>query len=1382
MLEFLLAVLVIYLVADRFNALKKHLLERIADLENQVKFLNDKVNALKRNIDRQNRSEAAAARTKDVATAEKALPENVAEPGNSPKPTRKTPAEVDSEKLRPTEPATGKPSFQSSQPISAFSDKKPAADFSGLSFDQPGKEVSGQNTEGYEWLKKSREDTTERHSGAVHTDSSAASNEKTEDRTSETAEKTIAPDISDRKAELNSDPGAKTSGTGKAAHGGPGGPGGPKKPENPPDDWGEGWRRFKSSVDWEQFTGAMLFAWLGGLALFIGAGFFVKYSIDKNLISPVMRLVIGALVGLGMIGGSFRFERGRYDTMRQTFAAGGVGVLYSVFFAATLYYEYLPKPAGFAALSIVSAAAFVLALFHRGVAISVLGGVGAYLTPLLVTTGQGGLLSLFTYLSVVNIGLFQVVRRLESNALLLFASIGTMFSLGCGTFLADPLPEGMPIFIAWSANLALFAFFLDRIKGDPVVSTSIRCTGIAIFSVSAAIALLVTLGYTSSAPMAMMAAAMTIATALAFRQSAWHEMVIPYAAITFLVSAFWALTRFNAGSSHWAFLAFFVYGIAGGIGPVLLISRNGISQRFLTWFRVFPVALAALLLLTLVVTPQMSFMFWPLTIALQLVGIFVSMIFGAIPQLFAMTVILVIAAIIWLTAGSPVALPLAFYGFLLVAGALVVLATFYCLAKVAEWGATLKLSPEITDKARLNPAMTEWMSSAPIIGIFVLLGLAFSMPGQINASPGMLTLVCFMAIAIALSRRLKFEYMGAITLLTAGFAQAFWALRPDLASAGQPFVSMLWSGGLYIASLILPFVLFKDFAVSRRIWMSWSIFELAQALFFVYAADKMWQREISGWIPVVLACLKFPAVSALVSQLAGRAERNSILACHGGVLLFYISLTPFLLLETGWLGLVLVLESVGLLWLNHRVEHNGLRRVAAVMAPVGLYLLLSWLPQMKGPESIIILNPAVISVLVAVIAMFGAVRLAPHPDDRLWKWNITNYFTWIAVLTGFYFVNLVVADIFTGSHVATGSTIRFIPMAGDILHRIVYTTLWALFGAILWKRQDLHIAVRIFGLILLGLGVFWLIMFPFNYGYAVAAMAPLFNIGMLAYLPIMLILLYLFMTEPWGATSVSIKNFFLAMLLITGFLALKVIKATIFQAGQPLDLFQAKTASMAVASAAGWIVYGLAMLVWPKRLDRPFRIAGLILMSLGLLRTVLFPFRFAVDFGAMTPLMNRPTLLFAFAIGVLIWLTRRRQDASWPLQSVDSQPLFATMLALMVFYVLNVEIASVFGHRERAFSLLTRGSLAHQLGYSLGWLVYAIGLLASGIRWNQVRARQAALILILVTSAKIFLKDLWDLGQLYRVASFIGLAAVLMLVSYLYQRFLAKSGVNANEK
>lgn len=247
------------------------------------------------------------------------------------------------------------------------------------------------------------------------------------------------------------------------------------------------------------------------------------------------------------------------------------------------------------------------------------------------------------------------------------------------------------------------------------------------------------------------------------------------------------------------------------------------------------------------------------------------------------------------------------------------------------------------------------------------------------------------------------------------------------------------------------------------------------------------------------------------------------------------------------------------------------------------------------------------------------------------------------------------------------------------------------------------------------------------------------------------------------------------MLLITGLFAIKIIKSTILQPGQPFDIFKAKTAGMAIGSAAGWTIYGLLMLVWPKRLDRTFRLAGLVLLMLGFVRTALFPFRFSVPFGEMTPLFNSPTALFAFCLVLLIWLTRRKYDESWPVASVSPNAFFGTTLAISVFYVLNIEIASVFGQKGKPFSLMTRNELAHQLGYSLGWLAYAIGLLVSGIKWQVVRARQAALLLVLLTCCKIFLMDLWKLGQLYRVASFIGLAVVLMLVSYLYQRFLTKS-------
>src|SRR6266545_1757072 len=47
------------------------------------------------------------------------------------------------------------------------------------------------------------------------------------------------------------------------------------------------------AIDWEQFMGAKLFAWIGGLALFLGVAFFVKYSFEHDLIPPELRVAIG---------------------------------------------------------------------------------------------------------------------------------------------------------------------------------------------------------------------------------------------------------------------------------------------------------------------------------------------------------------------------------------------------------------------------------------------------------------------------------------------------------------------------------------------------------------------------------------------------------------------------------------------------------------------------------------------------------------------------------------------------------------------------------------------------------------------------------------------------------------------------------------------------------------------------------------------------------------------------------------------------------------------------------------------------------------------------------------------------------------------------------
>jgi uncharacterized membrane protein len=76
-----------------------------------------------------------------------------------------------------------------------------------------------------------------------------------------------------------------------------------------------------------------------------------------------------------------------------------------------------------------------------------------------------------------------------------------------------------------------------------------------------------------------------------------------------------------------------------------------------------------------------------------------------------------------------------------------------------------------------------------------------------------------------------------------------------------------------------------------------------------------------------------------------------------------------------------------------------------------------------------------------------------------------------------------------------------------------------------------------------------------------------------------------------------------------------------------------------------------------------------------------------------------------------------------------------------------------------------------QLTISLVWLAYAIALMALGLMRRLREVRLVALGLAGVAILKIFLYDLSSLTTPYRIGSFIGLGVVLMLVSYLYQRF-----------
>jgi uncharacterized membrane protein len=145
-------------------------------------------------------------------------------------------------------------------------------------------------------------------------------------------------------------------------------------------------------------------------------------------------------------------------------------------------------------------------------------------------------------------------------------------------------------------------------------------------------------------------------------------------------------------------------------------------------------------------------------------------------------------------------------------------------------------------------------------------------------------------------------------------------------------------------------------------------------------------------------------------------------------------------------------------------------------------------------------------------------------------------------------------------------------------------------------------------------------------------------------------------------------------------------------------------------------------------------------------------------------------LLCAAALGVAGWLLLRQEDRLAAGLPRTSTAAFAGA-GILLFLLLNIEIADFYAEGP-SFALRFGARLEQDLTYTIGWLVFGLGLLAVGIASRSRGARLTALALVAATACKGFLYDLSRLGGLYRVGSFVGLAVALALVSVALQKYV----------
>jgi uncharacterized membrane protein len=216
----------------------------------------------------------------------------------------------------------------------------------------------------------------------------------------------------------------------------------------------------------------------------------------------------------------------------------------------------------------------------------------------------------------------------------------------------------------------------------------------------------------------------------------------------------------------------------------------------------------------------------------------------------------------------------------------------------------------------------------------------------------------------------------------------------------------------------------------------------------------------------------------------------------------------------------------------------------------------------------------------------------------------------------------------------------------------------------------------------------------------------------------------------------------------------------------------------------GWALEGVAVLMLWQRLDHlGLKWLGLTLLTAVTARLVANPEVLAYWPRSGWRVLNWITYTYLVPAAALFGAARILEPLELPRlrpserEIYGDRPLAAEATGLaglaVVFVWLNLTITDWFATDEVLRFDFERLP-ARDLVTSIAWALYALLLLALGVRRRSVGLRWVSLGVMMVTIAKVFLYDLGELQDLYRVASLLGLAVSLILVSLAYQRFVLR--------
>ena len=193
---------------------------------------------------------------------------------------------------------------------------------------------------------------------------------------------------------------------------------------------------------------------------------------------------------------------------------------------------------------------------------------------------------------------------------------------------------------------------------------------------------------------------------------------------------------------------------------------------------------------------------------------------------------------------------------------------------------------------------------------------------------------------------------------------------------------------------------------------------------------------------------------------------------------------------------------------------------------------------------------------------------------------------------------------------------------------------------------------------------------------------------------------------------------------------------------------------------------------WPAGVHREhyLRVGMLGLCTIGSFRAGMYDIQLASDIAPFPylPVMNPLDLssLIGALVG-LMWLRRLRTETP-PLCSPEQARWGLSLICALLFAWWNTQLARSVHHYAQvpfAFDAMLDSS-AFQLACSLSWTTIALGVMWAAHRRGVRAPWIAAAVLLGVVVAKLFLLDLAQLSTPTKIASFLGVGALLLLIGY----------------